>query len=127
MNQFLRRVRRFLAVPSKSVSEGVFRRQKEGWRDAWFIVRTYYLVQVFVAAQALTWIDRSQAIAPSLLWPVAWMPLVGIEPSVIAVHIFTVGTAVLAALWPDVRPLRAFAWLGFFEALFEAPHQDISG
>ena len=115
--KLLRQVRRFLALPSKPVGDAPFRRQTEAWREAWAIVRAYYLIHLLFAAQALSWIDRVRGSAPLLLWPVGWMSLAGIETSAIAVHIFAIAAALFAALWPHVRVLRALSWLGFFEML----------
>lgn len=115
--RLLRQLRRLLARPTRPNVPGVFARQTKAWCDARVLVRTYYLVNLLFAVQALHWLERARCIAPSLLWPVAWMRVVGIEASLLAVHVFSVAAALLAALWPRVRLLRALAWLGLFEAV----------
>ena len=115
--RLLRQLRLLFARPTRPVVAGVFARQTKAWCDARVLVRTYYLVHLLFAAQALGWIERARGAAPSLLWPVTWMRFVGIEVGVVAVHVFSVAAALLAALCPHVRLLRALAWLGFFEAV----------
>jgi len=115
--RLLRQLRRLLAGPTRPNVPGVFARQTKAWCDARVLVRTYYLVNLLFAVQALHWLEQARGAAPSLLWPVAWMRVVGIEASLLAVHVFSVAAALLAALWPHVRLLRALAWLGFFEAV----------
>ena len=113
----LRQIRRWLARPGQPGGVGVFARQTAASREAWTIVRTYYLVHLLFAALALRWLEGVRDAAPALLWPVTWMRLVGIETSIAAVQIFWVTAALLTALSPHVRLLRALAWLSLFEAV----------
>jgi hypothetical protein len=113
----LRRTRRFFSAGRGYGAP--FRAQRRAAEGAVLLVRVFYAANLYLAFRHLRlWSGWLGTAAIDPLWPVAWVPLVGIEPAVHAIMTLMLVGAFAAALLPGWRPARGLAFLGLF--LFHA-------
>lgn len=115
----LRRIRRLLAagVPGR---EEPLRAQRRAARSAALLVRVFYAANLYLVFRHLRlWGGLREREVLDPLWPVAWVPKVGIPEGVDALMTLLLAGAFAAALLPGWRPARIAAGLGLlgFHAL----------
>lgn len=112
LQRTLRGVRRFFAGRGRG-SRASFRAQRSAARSARLLVRVFYAANLYLVFRHLRlWPGWLEIAAIDPLWPVSWVPLVGIEPAVHAILTLLLAGAFAAALLPGWRPARGLACLG---------------
>lgn len=80
------------------------------------LVRVYYVLLLYQIIRAIDswgrWLEETEIDA---LWPVAWVPWVGIEPAVHAIHGLVLAATFACALWPERRELRGLVFVAVLE------------
>ncbi len=114
--RLVRRLRRFLAGPSREVEIDIFGRQTEACGRVLLLVRLYYVALSYFAVTLLpewTGFLRHPGLDP--LWPVAWLPRFSDDLGRGAILSLYLGGTILASFAPGSRLARILAWLGLFE------------
>lgn len=112
----VRRLRRFLAGPSREVEVDIFARQTAASARVIVLVRLYYVALSYFAVTLLPeWDGFLHHPGLDPLWPVAWLPWFPAEEGRAAILLLYLGGTVLASFVPGSRLARALAWLGLFE------------
>ena len=110
--RLLRRVRGFFASRER-VASGVFPRQVRAFDRAYTIVGLFYACNVFIVFQYMhRWRGLAEIRQIDPLWPVFWVPWLGIETAVHGIMATVVVGALAAAFLPHRRAARTSAFLG---------------
>ncbi len=112
--RLLRQVRGFFGTRQEA-TRGVFPRQVRAFDRAYTIVGLFYACNLFAVFQYMLWwrgLSEIREIDP--LWPVFWVPWLGIETAVHGIMATVVLGALAAAFLPHRRSARISAFLGLF-------------
>lgn len=106
--------------------EDVWRRQGREVTVAITLVRMFYVLVMFMVVSGLdSWVGWSKVEALHLVWPVAWIGVVGIQDGIQIVLGMSLFSSVAGALWPHWIVARAAVAVGI---LFQsALNNSVSG
>lgn len=108
----LRRLRRLLAAAGPCRAEPL-RAQRRAALSARALVHVFYAANLYLVFRHLRlWSGWRETTALDPLWPVAWVPRVGIPLGVDAILTLLLAGAFAAALRPGWRPARVAVFLG---------------
>jgi hypothetical protein len=116
--KWMLRLRRFLRGASLTEREvtGLFAHQHQSYIGATFAVRFLYIISLWPVLNQLGayWLSWRSIEAMDPLWSVAWFPLLDPEVGANIIGILTLGSILGAVLFPQSRPIRILAFVGFF-------------
>jgi hypothetical protein len=110
----LRVLRKFLGA--RTGAAGAIARQRGVFRRAYLLVRIYYVLHLCLLVIGIThWGKWPAAQALSPLWPILWVELTRIPTAVYIIVTFSLAAAMLAALFPEKRVIRAILFISLLE------------
>lgn len=115
-SSFFRSVRRFFSPVNSPYDDSTFVRQTRAFYQVQTLIRAFYAVMVmFASFQLPEWMSYLGRGKADPLWPVSWLSLLEQRQGVLFILSLWLSGVVVAAIFPEKRWARIWAFIGFFQ------------